>query len=560
MHMADFNDSDVSGKLGQLRKEAEERETERVAASLGLPYLNLGLVTLELEALKLVEEAEAREAQLAVVKAKQKELAIAVRDPKDQKTTQSLKKLEGKGFKNTLYIVSAGSLQRVWEHYKEIVPMAQEITSEVNITKDAFNSIKSRVANLSEAESLFKNLLSPKSAAISTSEIMAYVFGSSIAIDASDIHFETDASSAHMRFRIDGLLHEVAVLPLNIYKQILNRVKLLSGLKINVSDIPQDGRFTIKFDLEEIEIRVAVSPSEFGEAIVMRVLNPKAISITLSELGLRKDNEDIANEEIKRPNGMVLVTGPTGCGKTTTLYAFLRAVTNPELKIITIEDPIEYHLKGVEQTQVDTKSGYTFASGLRSMLRQDPDMILVGEIRDFETAEIAVHASLTGHLVFSTLHTNNAVGAVPRLIDIGIKPSILGSALTLVIAQRLVRRLCLNCRKETEAPSEIKTKINSFLKKLPSKVAPYSDKISLFKPVGCSLCNNGYKGRVGIHEFLKTGEGLSGLIDKDISETAIRNFALKNGLVEMQADGILKAIAGITTLEEVEAATGQLKF
>ena len=248
---------------------------------------------------------------------------------------------------------------------------------------------------------------------------------------------------------MDGVLYDVARFDKKIYESLLNRIKLVSGLKLNVISMPQDGRFTIlREGSGDIEVRVSTIPSEYGETAVLRLLDPSAVALKLADLGLRADDMEIADNELKKPNGMILVTGPTGSGKTTTLYAFLKEVHNSELKSITIEDPIEYHLAGIEQTQVDTERGYTFAAGLRSILRQDPDIILVGEIRDLETAETAIHAALTGHVVFSTLHTNDAVGAIPRLIDMGTKLSTIGPALNLVVAQRLVRKLCDSCKSE----------------------------------------------------------------------------------------------------------------
>lgn len=258
----------------------------------------------------------------------------------------------------------------------------------------------------------------------SASEFLETIVASSLGLDASDIHLEIEEGKTRLRARIDGVLNDIAEIGRDSYALILNRIKLLGNLKLNVRDVAQDGRFTARV-LEpagaiDVEIRVSVNPSEFGETAVLRLLNPAAISLNIGDLGLRKDDEAVMAEELKRPNGMILVTGPTGSGKTTTLYAFLKSVSSPDIKIITIEDPIEYHLPGIEQTQVDESAGYTFENGLRSILRQDPDVILVGEIRDEQTAEIALHSSLTGHLVFSTLHTNNAVGAVPRLLDLGV--------------------------------------------------------------------------------------------------------------------------------------------
>jgi len=312
---------------------------------------------------------------------------------------------------------------------------------------------------------------------------------------------------------------------------------------------------------KDIELRVAIAPSEFGEVIVMRVLDPDAIGISLEELGFRKDDLDIAKIELKRPNGMILNTGPTGSGKTTTLYAFLKYKSAPESKIITIEDPIEYHLEGIEQTQVDPDNDYTFVNGLRSMMRQDPDIILIGEIRDRETAEIAIQAALTGHLVFSTVHANQAAGAIPRLIDLGVKSTSIGPATNLIIAQRLIKRLCVDCKEKVKISGELEKKINNFIAKLPDRVDKKNyKKINIYKAVGCEKCAGiGYKGRVAIYELLRLTKEVEEILAKGGGEIQINEFSRKEGMVTMQEDGILKVISGMTTFDEVEKITGPLE-
>jgi type II secretory ATPase GspE/PulE/Tfp pilus assembly ATPase PilB-like protein len=334
-------------------------------------------------------------------------------------------------------------------------------------------------------------------------------------------------------------------------------------MKLNVRTESQDGRFTVQLPDKEIEMRVSVIPAEFGETVVMRVLDPSAINVDLSVLGLRPDSLAIVDAALKKPNGLILNTGPTGSGKTTTLYAFLRSLNNPEVKIITIEDPIEYHIQGIEQTQVDSEAGYTFASGLRSIVRQDPDVILVGEIRDLETADIAMQASLTGHLVLSTLHTNDAIGAVPRLLDLGVKNITVSSALSLVIAQRLVRKLCEHCRRPVPLSGEVAKNVEKFLGRLPKSVSwiPNRD-ITVYEAAGCDGCNGfGYRGRVGIFEFFEGGHAFEEvLLSKGASDMALTRLAREQGMVTMQEDGILKALRGITAWSEVEDVTGPIQW
>ena len=398
---------------------------------------------------------------------------------------------------------------------------------------------------------------------ISTTELFQLILAGALANRSSDIHFEAQEKSARLRFRIDGVLHDVFDnIPKKNYYSLISRIKLLSGLKINIHEEAQDGRFTINLAEKEVEVRVSIIPSEFGETIVMRILDPEATMVGLEKLGVRPDDFKMLEKAIKQPNGLILNTGPTGSGKTTTLYAILRSLNSPEIKIITVEDPIEYRIEGIEQTQVDPEAGYTFASGLRAIVRQDPDIILVGEVRDKETADIALQAALTGHLVLSTLHTNDAIGAIPRLVDLGVKPQTIGPALSLSIAQRLVRKLCDNCKKEVEISEELKSKIEQFIEKLPSRVNKEEYKnFKIYKPVGCEKCSNiGYKGRVAIFEFFEGGPDVEQLILKEVSWSVLKELANKKQMTTMQEDGVLKVLSGITTFEEVEGATGPIEW
>jgi type II secretory ATPase GspE/PulE/Tfp pilus assembly ATPase PilB-like protein len=373
--------------------------------------------------------------------------------------------------------------------------------------------------------------------------------GGAIKLEASDIHIEPKENEARLRVRLDGILQDVLIFERKIYEALLSRIKLLSGMKLNIFDRPQDGRFTVLFEKLPIEIRSSTLPAEWGESVVMRILNPKSL-ISLEELGLREDLLKIFKEEIKKPNGMIIVTGPTGSGKTTTLYAMLKKIQKPEIKIITIEDPIEYHLEGITQTQVDPKAGYDFANGLRAIVRQDPDVILVGEIRDFETAKIALQAALTGHLVLTTLHTNDAAGTVARLIALGEKPVNIAPAINMAVAQRLVRKVCKNCSALVKPNEEELEKIMKGLKDLNIKI-PKDLKIK--KPKGCEDCNfTGYRGRTGIFEAFLVDDEMERFILTSPSISALKEMAKKKGMITMYQDGLLKVINGITTIEEVE--------
>ncbi len=428
-----------------------------------------------------------------------------------------------------------------------------KITGEVEISSVKSTEIQKEIKNIPEYKKKIEQFLNKN-----LTELLGIILGGAINLNVSDIHIEPEEERSKLRVRLDGILHDVLVFELKIYNNLLSRIKLLSGLKLNITNRPQDGRFTVLMGELTIEIRVSTLPAEYGEAVVLRLLNPKRL-IEIEDLGLREDLKEIFNREIKRPNGMIIVTGPTGSGKTTTLYAILKKINKPEIKIITIEDPVEYHLEGLSQTQVDPSRGYTFANGLRSIMRQDPDVILVGEIRDKETAEIALQAALTGHLVFSTLHTNDAAGAVARLVDLGVKPVSIAPAINMVVAQRLPRKVCKKCVNFVPAsPIELK-KIKEGLEKISTetkkKIGLPSLEPGLKIPQikGCQECNfTGYRGRIGIYETFLVDDEMERFILTSPSIVDMRELAIKKGMVLMYQDGLIKVLKGITTVEEIE--------
>jgi type IV pilus assembly protein PilB len=391
------------------------------------------------------------------------------------------------------------------------------------------------------------------------SELTEIILVGAFFLDVSDIHWEPKKEEVLMRVRIDGVLHDIFFFSHEIYNALCSRIKLLSGLKLNVTDRPQDGRFSLLIEDLSVEIRTSTLPSEYGESIVLRMLNPKWV-VDMESLGLREDMLKIFYEELKKPNGMIICTGPTGSGKTTTLYAFLQKLISPEIKIITIEDPIEYHLKGVAQTQVDESKGYTFATGLRAIVRQDPDVILVGEIRDKETAHIALQASLTGHLVLTTLHTNDAAGTVARLLALGADINTIAPALNLVIAQRLVRKVCPNCVEWQKISPELYEKLKKEFANLPPtvKTPPLTPETKIPLPKGCEKCNfTGYKGRLGIFEAFQVDDEMEKFILTNPSIVDLRKKAIEKGMVLMHVDGYIKVLMGLTTIEEVERVTAE---
>ena len=390
------------------------------------------------------------------------------------------------------------------------------------------------------------------------SQLLEVIFIGSIDLDASDIHFETEEQGIKIRLRIDGVLQDLANIAREDYRSLLSRIKLISGVKLNISDRPQDGRFSIVEGRTEIEVRTSTLPSEYGESVVLRILNPKSL-ISLEQLGLRDDLLQIFRQEITKPNGMIIVTGPTGSGKTTTLYAFLKEVQNPGIKVITIEDPIEYRLEGISQTQVEPSKGYNFASGLRAIVRQDPDVILVGEIRDLETTEISLQAALTGHLVFSTLHTNDAAGTIARLIDLGTTPPSVASAINLIIAQRLIRKVCQKCVGFQPASPALIERISYSLKGLPKSISIPSlvkQKVPVVK--GCQDCGfTGYRGRLGVFEAFLIDEEMERFILTTPPTSSLRDKAIEKGMVTMHQDGLMRVLEGLTTIEELERIIGK---
>ena len=549
-------DETLTQKLDRIKKEAQEREAQHRAVALGKKYITLSKTPISIDALSLIPEETARAAGIAGIERKVNMLAVVALDPSRPQTKQVIDDLVTKGYEVTDYVVGPTSMEYALSYYRYVSKETAKITGKVQIEQrimelaEKLNSINGVKEVLSQEE------LSPSKAG----EILEIISRGAMGTRASDIHLEPTEHDGKLRLRIDGNLHDIFTFTKEFYPFLLTRIKLLSNLRLNVTREAQDGRFTIRFPNKDVEVRVAIAPAQFGEVAVMRLLDPDAIKITLPQLGLREDDLEIINVELNRPNGMILNTGPTGSGKTTTLYTFLGAKANPEEKIITIEDPIEYHLEGIEQTQINNATGYTFANGLRSLMRQDPDIILVGEIRDQETAEIAIQAALTGHLVFSTLHTNSAAGAIPRLLDLNVKPQSIGPALTLVIAQRLVRRLCSECKTPLPLDDDLKTKFKTFVDSLPARVNKdaYRDP-TLFTAVGCDVCNGtGYKGRVAIYELFTKQPGLEDLIASMAGEETFLKFARERGMTTMQEDGVLKVIAGITTFEEVEGVTGPI--
>lgn len=551
--MIQFDEDRQKERIDRLHKKAEEEFAVTLADKYGLPYIDLTVNPINIEALRILKEADARGAEVVVFDIKDKKISVGGLSPEGEKTKEIMKTLESRGYIPTFFIVSHASLERVYERYGDLSYSFETKSGALDISNEEIIEIVRGVHKLSDIQKLIEEMLAQKKS-FRVSRVLEIILAGGIALKASDIHLEPEENEVRLRYRLDGVLTDIVNFDKASFELLLSRVKLVSNVKLNVKDKAQDGRFTIKLGDESVEVRTSLLPGPNGESVVLRVLVPESIQVPLENLGIHPKLLEILEREIKKPNGMILTTGPTGSGKTTTLYAFLRKIYTPDIKVITIENPIEYHLKGIVQTQTEEEKGYTFAEGLRSALRQDPDVIMVGEIRDSETATTAVNASLTGHLVLSTLHTNNAAGTFPRLLDLGINPKVVSSALNVALAQRLVRRLCPDCKKEKILDGKLKESFEKVISGVVDQTyleGVQKDKI--WTAVGCEKCNNlGYKGRMGVYEAILVDGEIEKVVNQNPSERDVASVSRKQGLLNLVEDGMIKVLKGDTSFEELE--------
>lgn len=535
----------INQVYSQLDRKFEEEETQRHAAKNKLPYINLYGFPVDTSALVVVPQKTAKDLGVIAFYKEGRNVKLGTMDPTPA-VEALVKQLKADSNYVELYQISKSSLLRFLEGYNKVV---HHKSREENIHLTGKELDLGNIKSLTDLGEQLKR--------VTTTQMIETVMTAALGMESSDIHWEPEPAGVKLRFRIDGVLQDITVLAIETHHQIVSRIKILSKLKLNIVTAPQDGSFHLEYNDSQIDIRVSILPSAFGESIVMRILRQDKGSLRFEDLGIAGSPLERLERELQKPNGMVLTTGPTGSGKTTTLYAILNKLNEPGVKIITLEDPVEYKIPGITQTPIDASAGLSFAAGLRAILRQDPDIVMVGEMRDLETGETAAQAALTGHLVLSTLHTNDAASALPRLLDLGVKPFILAPAINAIIAQRLVRKICQSCRQEYTPDKRLGARVQMILDAIPKAAGVKVPKdYKYFHSPGCSRCNGlGYRGRIGIYEIFTMNEKIENLIQKQASTSEIRNQAIQDGMLTMAQDGILKALAGVTDVEEVFRVT-----
>lgn len=554
-----FKEAQKDGKrLGELlvqKKLIDEIQLRKLYAYiLGVPFVNLIKEIIPQDILQIVPEPIAKKYKIVAFERSPQELKVAMLNPEDIQTIDFIRKKTG--LKIITCLTSEESINVILKQYEK------SLKAEFG---DIISKDSEEVENGKPGEDLEKI-----AQGLPIIRIVDTLIKHAILEEASDIHIEPEEKEVRIRYRIDGILHDAMTLPRQVKDGIIARIKVLSNLKLDEHRVPQDGRFKIEKEGMKISFRVSILPIFDGEKVVMRLLDESTKGLTLEQMGLYGNALEIMHRQIKKPNGMVLVTGPTGSGKTTTLYTIMDILNTPEVNISTVEDPVEYRMQRINQTQIYPKIGLTFAAGLRALLRQDPNIIMVGEIRDNETMEMAIHAAMTGHLVLSTLHTNSAAGTIPRLLDMGAEPFLVASTLNVVMAQRLVRKLCPDCRKEYKlTDNELKSleenfEMNKILQSIKASgvlKSKFSEKdqwkdIKFYRPGGCEQCSgNGYHGRIGIFEVLETDEEIGKMIAQKSTSEEIERKGKEKGMVTMLEDGFTKAIQSITSIEEIIRVT-----
>ena len=524
---------DTGGKVGEILVEkgfiTEDDLLQALEIQLGIQRIYLDVLTVDKEAVKTISESLARKYNVLPVQFIDDKLLLLMNDPLNIIAEDDVRIASGRDIKIAL-CGRAEIAQAISKYYSE----------------DYMKKTAEEFKNLGKIEEIFEEELSDDIKNAPAVKLVDSIIQNAVRSKASDIHIEPFENRVCVRYRIDGALQKQFDSPKEPLAGLITRIKIMSNMDIAERRVPQDGRIFTRVDNENVDLRVSVLPTVNGEKVVIRILDKSAFNVDKSVLGIADDDLDKINKIISKPHGIVLVTGPTGSGKSTTLYSLLKDLNNEDKNIITIEDPVEFSMDGINQVNVNTKAGLTFASGLRSILRQDPDIVMLGEIRDYETAEIAIRAAITGHLVLSTIHTNDAPSSIVRLKDMGVAPYLVSSALVGIIAQRLIRKLCLHCREKYSASNYEKEILG----------VPKDQELTLYRKVGCNRCSNtGYKGRVGIYEIMEINRELRELINEDASVENITNAALRNGMKTLSKSAINVILKGNSTIEELLRVT-----
>ncbi len=531
----------------------EEELFQIKSKELGIRLLKNLPENVSQEILEFIPRDSAEHYKMCPIEKKDKKLIVAMVYPENLKAQEALNFLSRqKDFSYSVVLITISQFEKYLKQYQSLGREVKLALQELEQQLQAAPGDKGPVSSLDIAR---------KKGEAPISKTVAVILKHAVEGRASDIHIEPSKDKTRVRFRLDGLLHSSLFLPKEVHPSIVARIKIVSKLKIDETRIPQDGRFSVIINDQNIDFRVSTFPTTLGEKVVMRVLNPANKLDKFEDLGLEGSNLDRINKSIQEPYGMILSTGPTGSGKTTTLYVILERLNKEGVNIVTLEDPVEYFIEGVSQSQIKPEIGYTFATGLRHILRQDPDIIMVGEIRDEETANLATHAALTGHIVLSTLHNNNAIGAIPRLTDLGVKRFLLPSTINVIMAQRLLRRLCPHCKKKVRPGASAEKFIREEIEKLPAKIRQeykFNKDFWVWEPVGCSQCGGkGYSGRTAVFEVLTMTKELADIILGKFSREKIEQEANRQGMVTMRQDGALKLLKGETSVEEVVRVTAE---
>lgn len=541
---------DVSTTLLAEKMIDEEDLAKAKAAFFNLPYVDLRKNQIAPKILATIPEESRSFYNVVPFEATDSTLKVAVNDPTNMQALEALEFLGQKqNLQIQLYLASASSIDVAMGKKKNLTSVVGQALKDIQ-QKESLERKPETVMREARAGKVIQDTPIIK--------IVDVILSNAIEANASDIHIEPSETDVRVRYRIDGILHTSLMLPKSVHSAIVSRIKILSVLKIDEQRLPQDGRFHFDSETKSVDLRVSILPLIYGEKVVMRILDKTGSVPTLDQLGVRGKARQWIEENIKKTHGIFLITGPTGSGKSTTLYSILSLLNSASVNIVTLEDPVEYFIEGVNQSQINPDIGLTFAAGLRSILRQDPNVIMVGEVRDSETAELAVHAALTGHLVFSTLHTNNAGGAIPRLIDMNIEPFLLMASINIVVAQRLVRKICQDCKKEVKMSKILESEIKKEIAAIPKEAEVTQDtkELKMYKGEGCEKCGHtGYKGRIGIFEVLPITPKLQEMFLNKVGLNLIYETAASLGMLTMKQDGVLKILSGETTMDEIIRVT-----